>query len=230
MEVEEIKRKMSSIMYQKRSTHVDKFPYLVQWDLSQYTDIDTDHSYFTPYAEILNRVKLFSKPDMVEVGISKGGGLLFWKELLEPKLLCGIDIEYNIHGHVGNLLFDSEPSSIVTIIDDAYTKRTVERLKVLFPNGIDIVSEDGLHTIDTQIKFVELYHPLVKKGGVVIIEDIFHPDWLPPAHWVPGNDVSLISRSDVLVEYLEGKMYDFELYDVREVKNRVDDIVVAIYV
>jgi predicted O-methyltransferase YrrM len=203
--------RINSIMYQSRLVSEGTFSGPeVEWDLSQYTDKDTEHSYFIPYIEILNKIKYISRPNMVEVGTAAGGGLLFWKELLNPNLLCGIDIEYHIVGKIGNLLFDSEPSSVVTIIDDAYTERTIERLKVLFPDGIDIVSEDGDHSAATQIRCIELYYPLVKEGGVIMIEDVR----------CPGSDI---------LDYLDERVYDYEVFDMRPVKDKYDNILVAVY-
>ena len=46
-------------------------------------------------------------------------------------------------------------------------------------NNFDIIIDDGPHSLESQLKFIDLYYPKTNLGGVVIIEDI-HPDSLEP--------------------------------------------------
>ena len=52
---------------------------------------------------------------------------------------------------------------------DAYTQEMVDKLP-----KFDIIIDDGCHKTDYQVKAMELYLPLLKEGGLYVIEDIQH--------------------------------------------------------
>ncbi len=41
----------------------------------------------------------------------------------------------------------------------------------------DVLLDDGPHTLESMIQFIELYLPLLADNGVFIIEDIKDPSW-----------------------------------------------------
>lgn len=42
----------------------------------------------------------------------------------------------------------------------------------------DIVIDDGPHTLESMIKFIQLYSQVMKKDGILVIEDIQSWDWI----------------------------------------------------
>ncbi len=72
--------------------------------------------------------------------------------------------------------------------------------------------DDGPHTLESMKQFIKLYSQLLSESGVLIIEDVQSWDWID----ILKNEVP-----DNLKEFIE-------IYDLREVKNRYDDIVFVI--
>jgi SAM-dependent methyltransferase len=58
---------------------------------------------------------------------------------------------------------------------DAFHKDTIVKAMEESGGEFDIIIEDSSHHFDTQVNFVELVHPYLKPGGILIIEDIY-PD------------------------------------------------------
>jgi hypothetical protein len=78
--------------------------------------------------------------------------------------------------------------------------------------NFDILIDDGPHTFDTVVKFIELYLPLLSKNGIFIIEDI--QDW----SWI-DNLIQIVP--DHYKQYIK-------VADLRNIKNRYDDILFII--
>ena len=93
---------------------------------------------------------------------------------------------------------------------DAYNKEFVEtNFKHL---KFDFLIDDGPHTLESQIKFIELYSPLLSENGILIIEDI-------------QSILYLEELKNKTPEYL--KQY-IKTYDLRKNKGCRDDIVFTI--
>lgn len=72
--------------------------------------------------------------------------------------------------------------------------------------------DDGPHTLESMIQFIKLYSQIMKDDGILIIEDVQSIDWIDELKKVVPNE---------LVRYIE-------VYDLRHIKNRFDDIVFVI--
>ena len=53
-------------------------------------------------------------------------------------------------------------------ICDAYSEEIVKAIKLKF----DIIIDDGPHTLKSQIICIQKYYPILKKDGLLIIEDL----------------------------------------------------------
>jgi cephalosporin hydroxylase len=62
-------------------------------------------------------------------------------------------------------------------IGDAYTKISQEIAQKHFSEGIDFLVDDGPHTLDSMVSCIKIYSPLMKSGGVIVIEDVQSYDW-----------------------------------------------------
>jgi hypothetical protein len=72
--------------------------------------------------------------------------------------------------------------------------------------------DDGPHTLETMKKFIKLYSQIMIDDGILIIEDVQSWDWI-----------------DVLKNEVPVNLKQFiKVYDLRENKNRYDDIVFTI--
>jgi len=132
------------------------------------TDKDTFHSYIEMYERFL--APLIDKPAVVaEIGIQYGGSMLLWQDYLPLANFIYLDNVDAIHGKIREHL-DLKRSKL--LFEDAYTETAVAKVKALAPKGIDLIVDDGPHTLESQCQFLSLYLPLLSKKGVAIIEDV----------------------------------------------------------
>lgn len=170
------------------------------------TDKDTFHSYIEMYEEFL--APLIDKPAVVaEIGIQYGGSMLLWQDYLPLAKFIYLDNVDIIHDKIRQHL-DLKRSKL--LFEDAYTEQAVAKVKKLAPNGIDLIIDDGPHTLESQCQFLSLYLPLLADNGVAIIEDVQSTDWIAS------------------LEREVPKDYSFKTIDLREVKGRYDDLVFTV--
>jgi cephalosporin hydroxylase len=120
------------------------------------------HRHFRPFR---------NKPvTIVEFGVSQGGSLQMWKHYFGPEArIIGVDInpkcaalaEPQIQIRIG----DQEDRSFLRSLADEV-------------GGIDVLIEDGGHTMGQQIATFEEMWPNIVEGGVFLIEDL-HTSYLP---------------------------------------------------
>ena len=168
------------------------------------TDKATDHSYDTFYCKEFERFKN-TQGTLLEIGSFNGGSGLLWHEYLPFIKIVMTDIQDNIPKNIKDKLNRSE-----FILMDGYQKESIKALKNKYPEGFDIIIEDGPHNLETQMFALKEYSKLLKKGGVLIIEDI-------------QNESDL---NELLTVKLRGKTV--EAVDLRHIKNRYDDLMIVV--
>lgn len=105
---------------------------------------------------------------MLEIGIYRGGNLRMWLDWFEQLDLWAVDIDPTCmekvhHRNLRCLLGDQGDR---TFLRDLASD--------IGPGGLDLVIDDGSHkNKDQQISFEELW-PLVRPGGLYVIEDMFY--------------------------------------------------------
>jgi SAM-dependent methyltransferase len=108
-------------------------------------------------------------PSNMGVFGAPGASLRAWRELLPYALVYGADIDRNI-------LF--QENRIKTFYCDQLDQSSIRTLWSLpdLQGGVDIIIEDGLHTFEANVSFLEgsLHH--LRPGGIYIIEDIMCTD------------------------------------------------------
>ena len=127
------------------------------------TDKQRTHHYFTIYDPLF---ALFQhKPiGLFEVGTQMGGSVKLWDDYFdnEKTKIRSIDVLDLPEAHRDYT--DRVKLDIVDI--NTLTPKYFED----FP--VDIAIDDGSHTTDDQVVFVKLLYPIVRKGGMVIVEDV----------------------------------------------------------
>lgn len=172
------------------------------------TDKATDHSYDKYYSELFK--ELFNEEiTLLEIGIQYGGSAVLWQELFPKSNLVLIDNVNIVNPLIWNILNKDRYNFL---IDDAFTNNTIEKLKTLYPSGFDVIIEDGPHTLESQIFAIKNYSKLLKPNGLLIIEDIQNYDYC-----------------DIIINQLDKESYSsVEIIDLRENKNRYDDILIVV--
>ena len=107
--------------------------------------------------------------NFLEIGLSQGGSIDMWKEYFGPKLnFYGVDINPE------SKAFEEEKVKIFIASQDS--KSDLEKLKASLPQ-VDILIDDGGHTMKQQINTFEVLFDLVKPGGIYLCEDVHTSYW-----------------------------------------------------
>jgi len=146
---------------------------------------------------------------ILEIGVQYGGSALLWYEYLPKFNLVLLDNVYIVHPSIWERL-SKERYEFIT--RDAFTNDTIDSLNQKYPEGFDIIVEDGPHDIITQTFTITEYSKLLKSGGTLIIEDI--------------QDYSYIEA--LMTSVKKGDYSTLEFYDLRDIKGRYDDLVIVL--
>ena len=172
------------------------------------TDKNTTHSYLPLYQQLLMGKKETAK-NVLEVGICTGGSIKLWSDYFTNANVYGLDI-MNIN-KVWESIKDTEKIILHTSID-AYNHDFFVTNFLNKNIKCDFMLDDGPHTLESMIKFIQLYSQIMTDDGILIIEDVESWDWI-----------------NILTTVVPEELKKFiKTYDLRSIKNRYDDIVFTI--
>jgi hypothetical protein len=166
------------------------------------TDKIITHSYDKIYDDLFQTYE-HNCTKLLEIGFASGFSLLSYSEYFKNAVIYGIDIYDNRHEFVKTF------PNINVYIGDATHDDTIKA----FPFEFDIIVEDASHLPEHQIQHFKDYSPYIKSGGVYVIEDIDQTNYMH----VYNNVLSIATQNGLTCE----------LIDLREIKNRFDDIVIV---
>lgn len=121
---------------------------------------------------------------VVELGIFRGGSTALLNELLRPGHLVAVDIA----SESGSLAFDRYAAEHPTV-ETLWGVSQADRDAVLSAIGVgplDLVVDDGSHLYGLTAASFDLLFPLVRPGGVYVIEDWnwpFNPSEAESIYW-----------------------------------------------
>lgn len=143
-------------------------------DLEQYFEnntgrlIDKWMHYFEIYDKHLSRFR-GTDVHVLEFGVSHGGSMQMWKEYFGPKAkIYGVDINQNCK--------QLEEDQVEIFIGDQQNRTFLKSLAENVPR-IDILIDDGGHTMKQQIHTFEELFPHIDKNGVYLCEDLHTSYW-----------------------------------------------------
>lgn len=148
------------------------------------------------YFEVYDRH--FSKyrnkaPVVMEIGVFKGGSLQMWKDYFgEGAQIIGIDIDENTKE------FEEERISIE--IGSQEDRDFLKKLKEKYPR-VDVLIDDGGHTMNQQIVTFEEMFPHISYGGTYLCEDL-HSSYLERFGGGYRNPDSYIEYSKNFIDYV----------------------------
>jgi cephalosporin hydroxylase len=161
-----------------------------------YFDIYDRH--FAPYRG--------KKITVVEFGVSHGGSLQMWKKYFGRKARI---LRVDINPECAKLV---EPQ-IEIVIGDQEDRKFLRALRNKV-GDIDVVIEDGGHTMPQQINTFEVLWPAVRDGGVFLIEDL-HTSYWP--HYDAGY-----KKPGTFIEYAKDLVDQMNAWHSREESLAVD--------
>lgn len=138
---------------------------------------------------------------ILEIGVDLGGSILLWKDYFPNAHITGVDIK--------RCEAIENKDRITSIVADAYDK---EFASTFGDNTYDLIIDDGPHTLETMLAFIEYYTPKLKEDGIMIIEDI------PDASWIKE-----------LILKIPQELHKYtRIYDMREKYSRNDELFIFI--
>lgn len=118
-------------------------------------------NYFEIYEHYLHNFKNKS-PRFLEIGVQYGGSLLMWDEYFKNAEINGIDINPDCK----KLERNNIKIYIGSQNDKKFLSGFAKKVK-----SLDIIIDDGGHTMEQQINTFEVLFPTLNEGGIFICED-----------------------------------------------------------
>ena len=181
---------------------------------SSRTDKNTIHSYLHLYEKKFHDKKYKAK-NVLEIGIgpyknSNGGSIKLWHDYFVNANVYALDILHT--DDVWDGIKCNDRIKLITSTD-AYNEEFFNNHFLYKNMKFDVLLDDGPHTIESIKQFITLYTKVMAEDGILVIEDVQHMNWIQElVKAVPEH----------LQKYIE-------VYDLRHVKQRYDDIVFIIH-
>lgn len=123
---------------------------------------ETDKGHRHGYMEVYDL--LFGTPErLLELGVHRGASLALWAAAFPDCHVHGVDIN------------PVKVDDATVWVGDAYTPEMVADL----PGPFDVIVDDGPHTLQSMLFVAAHYTHLLSASGVLAIEDIPDPQWVP---------------------------------------------------
>ena len=172
------------------------------------TDKNTVHSYLPLYQKLLINKKETAK-NVLEIGILYGGSIKLWSDFFTNANVYGLDI-ININNVWEGI--KNKEKIILHTSTDAYNNDFFINNFLNKDTKFDFMLDDGPHTLESMKQFIKLYSQIMTDDGILIIEDVQSIEWI-----------------DILKNEVPKHLKQFiKIYDLRQNKNRYDDIVFTI--
>ena len=171
------------------------------------SDKGTTHDYINGYYSQEFTSKRNDKLKILEIGVHRGPSMKLLRDWFINSEITGIDPFGD--GLPEGIADEIRKMGDITIIqDDGYTQRVLDMFE---DNTFDYIIDDGPHTLSSQIYSLNHWYKKVKPNGKLIIEDI----------------QSLTNLNSLVIE-TNDLNYEYNVFDLRESKNRYDDIIIEI--
>jgi len=133
------------------------------------------------YANFWSSKPGFRANRIFELGIWDGGSIVFWFEFLKPKKHVGIDIQNKgdskYFQHYKKTRGLEKRIKTYWHTNQAATKEIHDIVKNEFDGPLDLVLDDASHMYRETKKSFEILFPLLRPGGLYIIEDWAWEHW-----------------------------------------------------
>jgi len=138
------------------------------------------HGYLPIYDTYLDEIRPLAKK-VLEIGIAGGASLRMWQDYFPPAVVVGVDHNRDY--------CNVEGERIRCICGDATRPDTWDRIRDSFGGDFDLLVDDGFHTTADIITAFGFAFPLVRSGGLYVVEDVgtsYDPLYQRDNHHVGG--------------------------------------------
>jgi Methyltransferase domain len=141
------------------------------------------------YAEFWSHRQAFHARNILELGVWDGGSIAFWFEYFSPDKHVGVDLQQREDSQYFKQYKTSRDldQRIATYwgVDQGDSARLREIVQAEFKGPLDLVIDDASHMYDLTKKSFETLFPLLRPGGLYVVEDwawSHWPEFQEPAH------------------------------------------------
>lgn len=161
-----------------------------------------EHGYLPFYLDVCSRLSIDQltgeRPVIVELGVRDGSSLMMWRSLVPDAIVMGVDNSAAANMTVEGTEFlhcDHEDPRLFEMIREVYRRKFMLSPDADFGDPfVDLLVDDGSHDGRiTGLSFTHLW-PLVKPGGLYVIED-----WYVGGEQWPSYDRSMLTLAEQLV-------------------------------
>ena len=133
------------------------------------SDKSSKYHNFTKYYDMYFSSQRQSVEKILEIGVHEGASVKMWKDYFPNSTVYGIDISNACRVHAGD--------RINIFIGDQSDDKFLDKISNDIGSQVDIIIDDGSHKSSHQIfSFTKLF-PLVKSGGIYVVEDVTTSYW-----------------------------------------------------
>lgn len=184
--------------------------------LSKETDKGTTHNFIDLYEALLRHYR-HTATRLLEIGVWSGGSLRMWDTYFDNEEfnLVGVDKGFDTQWGPAPLPKPWDENIRIIKADSTDPKLYSQ----LYRDGkFDIIIDDGSHILEDQIATYRILFPLLKPGGMYVIEDF--------GSIIEGiKQMSFESCCTVIKEVIP----DCIIIDVRASKGKYNDVLVVTY-
>lgn len=129
------------------------------------------HPYTAPYSLFFEPLK--HRPiKFAEIGVFRGASLRAWRSFFSEARLYGYDNDMPNLQYIATL---NMPNVVLNQMDASKEDSIQERLEEATKDGelFDVILDDASHDPNDQCAVIRAGLPFLKKGGLLIVEDIF---------------------------------------------------------
>jgi predicted O-methyltransferase YrrM len=140
-------------------------------DKSPYNTVKHRHPYTAVYTMLFSSLK--NRPvNFAEIGVATGNSTLLWDFYFKhPETRIHMfDSDQNFLDHARGLVGNSSSFAKMDVSVDGDVSRA---LKESHKGEYDVILDDSSHEHGHQIRIIKEAFPLLKQGGLLIVEDIF---------------------------------------------------------
>lgn len=137
---------------------------LVELGRNHHTDKGTRHTYLEVYDNLLARHRATAS-NVLEIGCLDGDSLRLWESYFAKAVIVGLDT--NPCPVVGDRIAFHQM--------DAYKVESASKIR----DEYDVIIDDGPHSLSSMLFVVQHYSCMLRKGGILVVEDVPHKEWIP---------------------------------------------------
>jgi len=121
--------------------------------------------------QLLNLLHQHRPKDVLEIGTANAGTIYLFARMAAPNAtLATCDLSICNPEFIAS--FARRQQTVHSIQGDSTSSQTQSSVRVVFPSGVDFLFIDGDHSYEGVKKDFELYHDLVRPGGLIAFHDI----------------------------------------------------------